>query len=107
MAPLKKAFGKRLRDAREGFGLTQTQLGRLVAEPGAKPYSQKAVSRWEGGLDEPDMDTLKRMALVLDTTVGWLVAGEGKAPQFKGRKAKEISDELVRRAEDLKDAKGA
>lgn len=107
MASTKKAFGKRLREAREGFGLTQAQLGRLVAEPGANPYSQKAVSRWESDLDEPDMDTLKRLAVVLNTTVGWLVAGEGKGQVLKGRRAKETSDALVKRAEELKRAQGA
>jgi transcriptional regulator with XRE-family HTH domain len=103
----KQAFGKRVRKAREGLGLTQAQLGTLVAGPSEKPFSQKAVSEWEAGLAEPDIETLGRLAVVLTTTVGWLVAGEGKPPVLTGRKAKETSDELVKRAEELKAVKGA
>lgn len=102
MAASKQAFGKRLRMAREGFQLTQTALGRLVDK------TQKAVSEWEGGQAEPDIETLGRLAVVLTTTVGWLVAGEGKPPVLTGRRAREISDELVKRAEEkARQAKGA
>lgn len=102
LASTKKAFGKRLRSAREGLGLTQAQLGALVGD-----FSQKTVSWWETGVAEPDIETLGRLAVVLTTTVGWLVAGEGKAPVFKGRRAKETSDEMVKRGEDGKARKGA
>lgn len=108
MASTKQAFGKRLRKAREGLGLTQAQLGALVVIGTTRePFTQKAVSEWESGLAEPDIETLGRLAVILTTTVGWLAAGEGKAPTLTGRKAKEISDELLKRVGDLKDVRGA
>lgn len=91
----------RVRAAREGLGLTQTVLGALMG------VAQKTVSDWEAGLKEPDIETLGKLALVLTTTVGGLVAGEGKPPVFKGRRAKETWDDLVKRAEDEKGRKGA
>lgn len=102
LASTKEAFGKRVRRAREGVGLTQAALGALVGG-----RSQKAVSEWEAGLKEPDIELLGKLAVVLTTTVGWLVAGEGKAPVYKGRKARETSDEMVKRVGDAKARKGA
>lgn len=102
MGATKKSFGKRLREAREGFRLNQTELGRLVGD-----FSQKTVSWWETGVAEPDIETLGKLAVVLSTSVGWLVAGEGKPPVFKGRRARETSDDLVKRAAELKEAKDA
>lgn len=103
LAASKQAFGKRLREAREGFRLTQAALARLVGDK-----SQKAVSEWESGKAEPDIEMLGRLAAVLTTTVGWLVAGEGKPPVLTGRHAQEVSDELVRRAAEIeREAKGA
>lgn len=103
-----RGFREAIERTREGFGLTQAQLGVLVSAPGQKPpFTQKAVSEWEAGLAEPDIETMGRLALVLTTTVGWLVAGEGRAPVTKGRRAKEISDELVKRATDLQAVRDA
>lgn len=62
-----------LRSAREGLGLTQHQLARLVGVAGGE-----RVSRWELGLDKPRPDSLARVARVLDVPIVELLAGERK-----------------------------
>ena len=79
--PLTKGdFGRRLRRARLGAGITQAALGAKVGG-----FTQKAVSEWESGLAGPDIETLGQLAAVLATTVGWLVAGEGAPPDIRAK----------------------
>lgn len=51
-----------IRVAREGLGLTQHQLARLVGVAGGE-----RISRWELGLDEPRPDLLVQLARVLNS----------------------------------------
>lgn len=44
-----------LREARRRAGLTQAQLGSLVARP------QSAIARWESGRVEPSLETLREL----------------------------------------------
>ena len=80
LSPTKGDFGRRLRRAREGAGITQAALGAKVGG-----FTQKAVSEWESGLAGPDIETLGQLAAVLATTVGWLVAGEGAPPDIRAK----------------------
>ncbi|MBE0467213.1 MAG: helix-turn-helix transcriptional regulator [Candidatus Desulforudis sp.] len=57
----------RLRKAREARGWTQSQLGAKLN------VSDATISRYEKGLRYPDLETLKRLALVLETSVDYLV----------------------------------
>lgn len=52
----KSGFGARLRDLREGQGLTQKELGEQVG------MSAQAVARLEAGVNEPTWPTVRKLA---------------------------------------------
>lgn len=68
-----KLFPKRLKAARTAKGFNQTELG---VEIGA---AQSTVAGWERGANEPDFDTLKRLAKALDSLPEWLAFGVNEA----------------------------
>jgi transcriptional regulator with XRE-family HTH domain len=55
-----------LRQARSRAGLTQAELGRRIGRP------QSQIARWENGMVEPSLETLRRLvrACGLELTVG-------------------------------------
>ena len=55
--------GKRIQALRKDHGWTQKELAERLC------VSDKAVSKWERGLNYPDMALLEPLAKVLDTTV--------------------------------------
>lgn len=61
--------GKRLRDARDRLGLSQTELGQRIGA------SQNRISDWETGDSYPTLIQCKRIALALGrsytTVTGW------------------------------------
>jgi transcriptional regulator with XRE-family HTH domain len=59
--------GEKLRAARQAAGMTQAQLAEAI---GCK---QKDVSRWEAGLIEPGVLTVKKMAQALGCSMDDLV----------------------------------
>lgn len=74
----KKAFGERLRLAREAVGLTQFQLGeKLGVEP---RHAQATVSKWESGT-WPTPERWGDLAAAVRATVDWLVTGAGSPPK--------------------------
>lgn len=60
-------MGEKLREARQRAGMTQAQLAEAI---GCK---QKDVSRWEAGLFEPGVLTVKKMAQALGCSMDDLV----------------------------------
>ena len=66
--------GERIKLAREKKGLKQEKLGELI---GAHTVT---ISRWERGINQPNSDTLNRLAQVLDTSTGYLL-GETDDPK--------------------------
>lgn len=60
-------MGEKLKAARQAAGMTQAQLAVAI---GCK---QKDVSRWEAGIIEPGVLTVKKMAQALGCTMGDLV----------------------------------
>lgn len=60
-------FGLRLREARRAAGFTQTELAGLVE------VTQPTISSWELGETEPNIVKIRRLARVLNVTVGFLV----------------------------------
>ncbi len=59
--------GKRLRAAREAKRLTQVQVKNLTN------IHNKTLSGYEKGVSEPDIDTLKTLANLYETSVDYLV----------------------------------
>ena len=64
--------GKRIQELRKQHGWTQKELAERIC------VSDKAVSKWERGLNFPDMALLKPLAETLDTSVTELLGIENK-----------------------------
>ena len=60
-------FKERLRELRKQYKLTQRQLGEKVC------VSEDNIGDWERGKREPCLQTLINLAIVLDTTIDYLV----------------------------------
>ena len=61
------SVGERIRYLRIRGGLKQGTLAKSVN------CSQHSISKYENGHSEPTIDTLKQLAIALDTTVDYLV----------------------------------
>lgn len=68
------AVAENLKTARTAAGLTQEELAEKLA------VTRQAVSSWETGRSEPDIDTLLAIAQALDTDVSSLLYGPREAP---------------------------
>ena len=64
-----ESLGRRLLKARTAKGYTQVELAHKLGE-----YQSK-YRGWESDKYEPNIDTLKALAVALDVTVEWLVSG--------------------------------
>lgn len=63
-------FGARLKAARKNKKLRQSDVAVKVF------VTKDAVLKWEGGKRLPTLDTVCRLAKLLDVSAGWLVSGE-------------------------------
>ncbi|MEM9754580.1 MAG: helix-turn-helix transcriptional regulator, partial [Pseudomonadota bacterium] len=68
-------FGDRLAAAREGAGLSASDLARRAG------VGLQTVRAWENDQSEPRANTLQRVAGILGVSLMWLLAGEGEAGQ--------------------------
>ncbi|MGN0824422.1 MAG: helix-turn-helix domain-containing protein, partial [Candidatus Coproplasma sp.] len=64
------SIGERIAKLRNNSGLTQKELGDKLN------VSAQAVSKWENGLSEPDIDTLKKLSGIFSVSVSELVDEE-------------------------------
>ncbi len=60
-------FGKKLKDCRETKGLSQAKLAKEVS------LHHSIIGRYERDEAKPTIDVVKRLANILDTTVGYLL----------------------------------
>ncbi|MGN1060673.1 MAG: helix-turn-helix domain-containing protein [Candidatus Coproplasma sp.] len=67
------SIGERIAKLRNSSGLTQKELGDKLN------VSAQAVSKWENGLSEPDIDTLKKLSVIFGVSVSELVDEEAHA----------------------------
>ena len=81
-------FGKKLKEAREAKGLSQSELGRLLET------NHSIIGKYERDEVKPTIDAVKRLANVLDTSVGFLVDESGDSDIFKDNK-------MVKRLKDI------
>ena len=82
-------FGKTIVQLRKEKGLTQKELADKLN------VSDKAVSRWETGKNYPDIETLQRLAVVLEVSVNGLLSGELKLAKKVGKRKKNVIVTLV------------
>lgn len=71
---MRPSFASRLRTAREARGLTQVDL---AARTG---IVQNALSHYECGRREPSLDNLRRLAVALGVSAGYLLGLEAGEP---------------------------
>lgn len=69
-AEFRRNFGRRLKLARMAAGLSQKQLGEILA------ISHRAVSNWETGIREPDLEMLVEITNTLSRPLEWLLDTE-------------------------------
>lgn len=81
--------GKRIQELRKQHGWTQKELAERIC------VSDKAVSKWERGLNFPDMALLKPLAEVLGTSVTELLGLE--AEEQKVERVTEVAAEETAR----------
>lgn len=62
-------MAQRLREAREAVGLTQQKVAELLR------ISRSAVSQWENGETQPDIDKIKELCQIYKTSTDWLLRG--------------------------------
>ena len=79
-------LGKNIMEFRRKNNLTQSELGQKLS------ISAQAVSKWEKGLSEPDIDTLKKMCEIFSCTINELTdsgvpSGEPKSVAGNGNSA--------------------
>jgi len=67
MAKDMSVFSRRLKELREEKGLTQEQLGEMLK------ISRKTISSYESGKAQPPMDTLHKLAKILNTSADYLL----------------------------------
>ena len=72
--PTPTALGRRIRAARLARGWTQAQLGELVFGVDDPNSAAPRVSRWERGMHKPDLDTIEKLAKVLELPAAYFVA---------------------------------
>ena len=68
-------FGKKLRECREAKSLSQQELAKKLGSV------HTVIGRYERDEMKPSIDVVKKLADVLDTTVGYLL-GEAKETQL-------------------------
>ena len=58
---------KRLKELRENYKMSQTELAEALF------LSQRTISSYETGINEPDIETLKKIASYFKVTVDYLI----------------------------------
>jgi transcriptional regulator with XRE-family HTH domain len=71
---VKEDIGRRLRQAREAAGLSQSQLAAMV---GAKSGRAATISDWESGRGDLGADVLAEIRNATGVDGHWLLTGEG------------------------------
>lgn len=78
-------FNEKLRDKRLEAGLTQEDLAYKLN------ISRQSVSKWESGINEPDIQTLKKLSIILNVSLDELIDDDGETKNTKDeRKEKAV-----------------
>ncbi|MDR1094639.1 MAG: helix-turn-helix domain-containing protein [Clostridiales bacterium] len=77
----KNIFGERLRELREDYEISQSKLADILN------ISQRAISYWERGEKEPDIDMIRRLAKYFRTSTDYLLGMTSvkSEPDYKHR----------------------
>ena len=66
-------YGNRIKELRKEKGLTQVELASYIGS------TQKQISKWEVGFLEPNIDSIKKLAIFFDVTSDYLIGLENDA----------------------------
>ena len=92
-------FGEKLKNARKEAGLSQEQLAEKLS------VSRSAVAKWEADNGMPDVNNLKAMASLLNTSIDYLLDEDEKITFNETREPIELeSFEKTGKCRDKKDA---
>ncbi len=69
-------FGERLREARKGIGLNQTQFAERMG------ITATRLNYWEKDKRQPDVEMIRALTSALDVTADYLIGNENNAPAF-------------------------
>ncbi|HHA2378392.1 MULTISPECIES: helix-turn-helix transcriptional regulator [Stenotrophomonas] len=72
--PTPTALGHRLRAARVAKGWTQAQLGEMLMGVDDSNTTAPRISRYERGMHKPDLETIEKLAELLDLPAAYFVA---------------------------------
>lgn len=76
--------GQKITELRKKNNLTQLELGNKLN------VTAQAISKWENGLAEPDIETLKKICNVFNVSINELIGGEVVATAEESAPAKQI-----------------
>lgn len=77
--------GKSIKKYREGKGVTQEQMAEALS------VTRQAISNWERGKSEPDIDTLQKISDYFGIAMEELIYGEKKEIQIAKKASANIS----------------
>lgn len=82
-------FSKRLTNLRESRDLTKTKMANKIG------VSLSTYANWEYGYNDPDMNTLGKIANILDTTVDYLTGNtDDPSPRSSNLSSTDLADIL-------------
>jgi transcriptional regulator with XRE-family HTH domain len=90
--PKALAVGRRIAEKREQKGYTQAQLAARI------DVTDGAVTQYETGRSIPRNTRLERIALELNTSVGYLLAGDDPEEQSKAQTKEELEALVILRS---------
>ncbi len=74
-----KKVGEQIAALRKSKEITQSKLGERIG------VSFQAVSKWERGETLPDVSVLPDLAIILETTVDFILTGSEMVARYKGK----------------------
>jgi transcriptional regulator with XRE-family HTH domain len=79
-------IGKRLKELRERFGLTQRDLARHFSGTGSLRAAQTRITNWETGRYAPSVSYLLQLSDIFQVSLDWLITGKetNKGPKTSG-----------------------
>lgn len=87
-------LGKRIREAREGLGMSQQQLGQLLNPP----RSHAAVSDMERGVTRVGATDIAQLARIFNRGTSFFYGEEASTPQPSGLQGRgNLSDDVTQR----------
>ena len=84
---LKKIVGERMKMLREGYGISQKDLAKAIQT------NQSAITRYENGICEPNLQTLFDYAVYFKVSIDWIF-GRTES-RMEGTRLADLNEEIV------------